>query len=59
VVETIQYFGGRKKLFKVHFRNVSATLPHFTEATLDDPSPGLAYLLGGMNAMLKAAQSKG
>jgi hypothetical protein len=23
------------------------------------PSPGLAYLLGGMNAMLKAAQSKG
>ena len=101
-VETIRYFGGRKKLFKVHFRNVSAPLPHFTEALLDDgyydmtrvmramvevkfdgiaipdhvpglgnppagtqaaagfrPNPGLAYLLGSMNAMLKAAQSKG
>ena len=110
-VETIRYFGGKKKLFKVHFRNVSAPLPHFTEAMLDDgyydmikvmkalvevnfegiaipdhipnfggppagtqaaaggargagasgyrANPGLAYLLGGMNAMLKAAQSKG
>ena len=35
-VETIKYFGGRKKLFKVHFRNVSAPLPHFTETLLDD-----------------------
>ncbi len=101
-VETIRYFGGIKKLFKVHFRNVSAPLPHFTEALLDDgyydmtrvmkamvevnfdgiaipdhipglgslaagaqggggfrPNPGLAYLLGSMNAMLRAAQSKG
>jgi len=31
VVETIRYFGARKKLFKVHFRNVSAPLPHFHE----------------------------
>jgi len=114
-VETIKYFGGKKKLFKVHFRNVSAPLPHFREALLDDgyydmtkvmkalvdvnfegiaipdhipglgnppagaqaaaggargaagrgaaapfrPNPGLAYLLGSMQAMLKAAQSKG
>ena len=36
VVETIQYFGGQKKLFKVHFRNVSAPLPHFTESLMDD-----------------------
>jgi len=107
VVETIKYFGSRKKLFKVHFRNVSAPLPHFHETLLDDgyydmtkvmralvdvnfdgiaipdhipnlggpapgtprgeagrggatgyrPNPGLAYLLGSMNAMLKAAQS--
>ena len=100
--ETIKYFGGKQKLFKVHFRNVSAPLPHFTEAMLDDgyydmikvmkamvdvnfdgiaipdhipglgnppagaqaaagfrPNPGLAYLLGSMHAMLKAAQSKG
>jgi mannonate dehydratase len=33
--ETIRYFGSRKKLFKVHFRNVSAPLPG-TEALLDD-----------------------
>jgi mannonate dehydratase len=36
VVETIRYFGSRRKLFKVHFRNVSAPLPHFTETLLDD-----------------------
>jgi mannonate dehydratase len=36
VVETIKYFGGQKKLFKVHFRNVSAPLPHFHETLLDD-----------------------
>ncbi len=108
VVETIKYFGGKKKLFKVHFRNVAAPLPHFNETLLDDgyydmtkvmkalvdvgfegiaipdhipslgnlpggagrgegargggaqgfrPNPGLAYLLGSMQAMLKAAQS--
>jgi mannonate dehydratase len=107
--ETIKYFGGIKKLFKVHFRNVSAPLPHFSETLLDDgyydmfkvmkamvdvkfdgiaipdhipsmgsapgaargagrgaggeapafrPNPGLAYLIGSMQAMLKAAQSK-
>lgn len=36
VLETIQYFGGLKKLFKVHFRNVTAPLPHFTETLMDD-----------------------
>ncbi|MFN0103948.1 MAG: mannonate dehydratase [Bryobacteraceae bacterium] len=35
-VEMIKYFGGRKKLFKIHFRNVSAPLPHFTETMIDD-----------------------
>ena len=35
-VEMIQYFGGIKKLFKIHFRNVSAPLPHFTETLIDD-----------------------
>jgi D-mannonate dehydratase len=102
----IRHFGPKKKLFKIHFRNVSAPLPHFTETLIDDgyydmskvmralvevkfegivipdhipavgvmpgapdssrgsgpnaayrPSPGLAYLIGCMNAMLKAAQS--
>jgi mannonate dehydratase len=105
--EMIRYFGPKKKLFKIHFRNVSAPLPHFSETLIDDgyydmskvmralvevgfdgivipdhipavgtmpgapdtsrgaareggyrPSPGLAYLLGCMNSMLKAAQSK-
>jgi len=103
-VDVIKYFAGKKKLFKIHFRNVSAPLPHFTETLIDDgyydlnkvmralvevkfdgivipdhipalgvvpgapdtsrgaadgtyrPSPGLAYLLGCMNSMLKAAQ---
>jgi D-mannonate dehydratase len=35
-VEMIKYFGPRKKLFKIHFRNVSAPLPHFTETLIDD-----------------------
>jgi mannonate dehydratase len=34
--EVIRYFGGMKKLFKIHFRNVSAPLPHFTETMIDD-----------------------
>jgi mannonate dehydratase len=106
-VEMIKYFGPRKKLFKIHFRNVSAPLPHFSETLIDDgyydmskvmqalvdvgfegvaipdhipnlgvapgqqgrggrgggqpqefrPNPGLAYLIGSMNGMLKAAMS--
>ena len=36
VLETIRYFGERRKLFKIHFRNVSQPLPHFIEAFLDD-----------------------
>ena len=35
-VEVIKYFGARKKLFKIHFRNVSSPLPHFTETLMDD-----------------------
>jgi len=36
VLETIRYFGGRGKIFKVHFRNVSAPLPHFVETFIDN-----------------------
>jgi mannonate dehydratase len=36
VIETIKYFGERKKIFKVHFRNVNQPLPHFTETFLDN-----------------------
>lgn len=35
-VEVIRYFGARKKLFKIHFRNVTSPLPHFTETLMDD-----------------------
>lgn len=36
VLETIRYFGERGKIFKVHFRNVNAPLPHFVETFLDN-----------------------
>ena len=35
-IETIQYFGKQGKIFKVHFRNVSAPLPHFVETYVDN-----------------------
>jgi len=35
VLETIRYFGKREKIFKVHFRNVNAPLPHFVETFVD------------------------
>jgi mannonate dehydratase len=36
VFEMIQDFGQRGKIFSVHFRNISAPLPHFVETFLDD-----------------------
>ena len=35
-VEVIKYFAPQKKLFKIHFRNVAAPLPHFSETLMDD-----------------------
>jgi mannonate dehydratase len=35
-VETIRYFGRQKKLWKIHFRNVTAPLPHFVETLMDN-----------------------
>jgi mannonate dehydratase len=35
-LETIRYFGERKKLFKVHLRNVDKPLPYFVETFIDD-----------------------
>jgi len=37
VMETIRYFGSRKKIFKVHFRNVTKPIPEggFTETYPD------------------------
>ena len=36
VIETIRYFGKQGRIFKVHFRNVNAPLPHFVETFMDD-----------------------
>jgi mannonate dehydratase len=36
VFEMIRDFGGRGKIFTVHFRNVSGPLPHFVETFPDD-----------------------
>ena len=36
IFEGIKYFVERKKVYIVHFRNISAPLPHFVESFLDD-----------------------
>ncbi len=36
VVTAIKYFGERGKIWKVHFRNTSAPLPHFVETFVDN-----------------------
>jgi mannonate dehydratase len=36
VIQAIRHFAAQKKLFKVHFRNVTAPLPHFVETFVDD-----------------------
>lgn len=36
VYESLRWFGDRKKLFKVHFRNVDRPLPHFKETFMDE-----------------------
>jgi len=35
-IGAIRYFAEQNKLFKVHFRNVDAPLPHFVETFIDD-----------------------
>jgi mannonate dehydratase len=45
VIETIHYFGERKKLFKVHFRNVDQPLPHFVETFMDNGYMDMAKVM--------------
>ncbi len=53
VVETIRYFGGLGKLFKVHLRNVTMPMPEgFTETYLDDGYQD-------MSAVIRALQEVG
>jgi mannonate dehydratase len=35
-VEAVRHFGAQKKIFKVHFRNVSSPLPKFRETFVDE-----------------------
>lgn len=51
-IEAIRYFAGQKKLFKVHFRNVDAPLPHFVETFIDD-----GY--GDMRELMRVLQEVG
>ena len=32
----IRYFGDRKQIYEIHFRNVSSPLPHFHETYVDN-----------------------
>jgi len=48
VFDTIKYFGDRKKLFKIHFRNVTQPLPYFVETFLDN---GYADMYAIMKAL--------
>ncbi len=35
-VETVHYFGKRRKIFKIHVQAITAPLPHFKETVIDD-----------------------
>lgn len=47
VLEALRYFGERKKLFKLHFRNVSCSIPEggFAEAFIDDGYMDMAKII--------------
>ena len=51
VIETIKYFGKQKKLFKVHFRNVNQTMPHFVEAFLNDGYADMYQILKALKSV--------
>lgn len=56
VIETIRYFGSRNKLFQVHFRNVSGTVPKFAETFLDD---GYMNMYKVMQALVEVGYNGG
>jgi mannonate dehydratase len=49
VIETIKYFGERKKIFKVHLRNVNQPLPHFTETFINDGYANMYKILKALD----------
>lgn len=48
VVEAVQHFGAQKKLFKIHFRNVEAPLPHFVETFVDNGYMDMYKVMRGL-----------
>jgi mannonate dehydratase len=50
--ETIHYFGARK-IWKIHFRTVSAPLPHFVETLMEDGYYGMYKIMKATNAAKK------
>ena len=51
VLETIQYFGERQKLFKVHIRNVDKPLPYFVETFIDDGYQNMYPVIKALRAV--------
>ncbi|HQH71956.1 MAG TPA: mannonate dehydratase [bacterium] len=52
VVEAIRYFAGQKKLFKVHFRNITEPLPQgFVETFLDDGYMNMYLVMRALREM--------
>ena len=51
VFEMIRDFGGRGKIFEVHFRNVSGPLPHFVEAFPDDGYMDMYQVMKALRAV--------
>ncbi|NLX43873.1 MAG: TIM barrel protein [Chloroflexi bacterium] len=52
VLETIQYFGSRHKLFKIHLRNVTAPMPDgFAETYMDAGYMDLSKVIAALRAV--------
>lgn len=51
VLQTIEYFGKQKRLFKVHFRNVDQPLPHFVETFLDNGYMDMYRIMQALRAV--------
>jgi mannonate dehydratase len=59
ILESVRAFNAQGKIFKVHFRNVSAPLPHFVETFLDNGYQDMSAVLrelvaGGFNGVFIA-----
>lgn len=59
VIEAIRYFGGRKKIFFAHFRDVCGDVPQFSEVFMDDGDTDMgaavrAFLEVGFDGLIRA-----